>query len=262
MAKFVRNIVKIDEELCDGCGECVPSCAEGAIQIIDGKARLVADNLCDGLGDCLGTCPQGAITVEPREAESFDEAAVKAHLKATAEDSGAGATKPAQAPQAQIHAGGGCPGSAMRKLAMTGSATDAPTSQTATTPSRLGHWPVQLHLLPVAGDIWNDADLLVAADCVPFAMPDFHERLLNGKTVAVGCPKLDDISQYVEKLTTIFANNNIKSVTVAHMIVPCCTGIVMAVKQALAASGKKDMKLRDLVIDVTGSVVQDAVAAL
>jgi NAD-dependent dihydropyrimidine dehydrogenase PreA subunit len=239
----VRDIVKIDEEKCDGCGLCVPSCAEGAIEIIEGKARLVADNLCDGLGNCLGTCPRGAITIERRSADAFDAVST---------------------PEPQAC---GCPGAMARTLrpgrgSVGSAAADAPPAShpgsadraARDTPSCLGHWPVQLHLLPVRGSRWQDADLLIAADCVGFAMPDFHERLLDGRTLAVGCPKLDDLAAYIEKLTAVLRENDVKSVTVAHMEVPCCTGISAAVRRALAAAKKSDLLFRDLVVGVDGRI--------
>lgn len=242
MNRGARKIVLIDEEKCDGCGVCVPGCAEGAIQVIDGKARLVSENLCDGLGNCLGTCPRGAITIEERPADEFDEAAVAAHLTAIA------------SPPMPC----GCPGSQARILAPPARAAQ-PTDARA---SQLGHWPVQLHLVPTQGQIWQDADVLIAADCVGFAMPDFHERLLSGKTLAVGCPKLDDTAPYVQKLATIFAGNAIRSVTVALMEVPCCTGLVMVVQQALSLAKRTDIPMRDLVIGVDGSIKFDAQAAV
>jgi NAD-dependent dihydropyrimidine dehydrogenase PreA subunit len=241
-----RKIVKIDEDLCDGCGLCVPQCAEGAIKIIDGKARLIADNLCDGLGNCLGQCPKGAITIEERAAEDFDPQAVSEHL----EKQEPAASQPAgNSPEA-----GGCPGAALRKLQP---AQPKPTpAQDAQTdrPSQLGTWPVQLGLLPTGGDMWQNADVLIAADCVSTAMPDFHEKLLAGKTLAIGCPKLDDILGYAAKLEEIFTHNDIRSVTVAHMEVPCCNGIVMAVSQAISRSGKSDIKVKDITIGIDGTL--------
>ena len=210
-----RKIVRIDEEKCDGCGACVPDCAEGAIQVIEGKARLMAENLCDGLGNCLGSCPQGAITIEERPADEFDKAAVAEHMERLA------AEKSDPAPC-------GCPGAMLRKLEPDAAAEDVGPRR-----SRLGQWPVQLTLLPVTGDIWRDADVLIAADCVPFAMPDFHERLLDGKTLAVACPKLDDAGAYVQKLATVFASNSVKSITIARMEVPCCGGLEQIVQAAL-----------------------------
>jgi NAD-dependent dihydropyrimidine dehydrogenase PreA subunit len=190
MTTAVRKIVKIDADKCDGCGLCVPSCAEGAIRIIDGKARLVAENLCDGLGNCLGTCPKDAITIEERPAEAFsaDRDADASHAHAAAVT--------ALRPVPQVPAGG-CPGSMMRLLRPDGAAQPAggPAPADEQVPSALRHWPVQLVLLPESGPIWDDADVLLAADCVPVVMPDFHRRLLVGKTVAVACPKLDDRSE-------------------------------------------------------------------
>ena len=207
-----RNIVKIDEDLCDGCGLCVPSCAEGALQIIDGKARLVGDNLCDGLGACLGECPQGAITIDEREAEEFDEIAVHAHLKKL-EDTDLPC---------------GCPGSAMRNIAR----EEEPAVQAGPVKSELTHWPVQLMLIPPTAPFLKNADILIAADCVPFKVPDFHSRYLKGKALLVGCPKLDNLDFYRQKLKEIFTVAKPKSITVLRMEVPCCGGIVHAVQEA------------------------------
>lgn len=218
-----RKIVRIDEDKCDGCGVCVPDCAEGAIQLIDGKARLLADNLCDGLGNCLGACPQDAITIEERPADDFDEAVVKVHLEKLAEEQ----SEPMPC---------GCPGTMMRKLQAAAAEQDAE-APTGPRQSRLGQWPVQLTLLPVTGPIWQDAEVLLAADCVGFAMPDVHERLLGGKTLAVACPKLDDAGAYVQKLATIFASNSIKSIAIARMEVPCCGGLEQIVQAALEGAG-------------------------
>jgi len=230
MTKKMRKIVKIDEDKCDGCGICVPSCAEGAIQIIDGKAKLVAENLCDGIGNCLGECPRDAITIEDRPADEFDEQAVEVHLH-DQKLSSDGPTEKEKLPC-------GCPGTMMRKLSpapLAEASCSCPGEQADTNrPSQLSQFPIQLSLLPTGGQMWADANVVIAADCVGFVMPNFHEKFLAGgeKTLAVGCPKLDNISEYVEKLTTIFANNNIKSITVAHMEVPCCTGIAMEIGRA------------------------------
>ncbi len=245
MAKHMRKIVRIDEDKCDGCGLCVPDCAEGAIQIIDGKARLVAENLCDGLGNCLGACPQDAIVIEERPADEFDERSVQLHLAKKTH----AAEKPDELPC-------GCPGTMMRKL-NPASAGQLGACEGPSRPSRLGQWPVQLTLSPVGGDIWQDADVLIAADCVGFAMPDFHDRLLAGKTLAIACPKLDDVGPYVEKLASIFANNSIRSLTVAHMEVPCCGGIVAFVKEALQRSGRTDIPLLDVTVGISGSIVDE-----
>jgi len=236
--KATRKIVKIDEDKCDGCGLCVPDCAEGAIQVIDGKAKLLADNLCDGLGNCLGVCPRDAITIEERPADEFDEAAVAAARTA--------AVEPDPLPC-------GCPGTMARTLSPQ-AAENPPAGEQVARASQLSHWPVQLTLVPPSGAMWNDADVLIAADCVAFAMPDFHERLLSGRAVAVACPKLDDVGPYTDKLTRIFADNPIRSVTVAHMEVPCCTGIVVAAKTALENSGRTDIPFTDITVGIDGTV--------
>ena len=257
-----RDIVTIDEDKCDGCGLCVPSCAEGAIRIIDGKARLVGDNLCDGLGNCLGTCPNDAITIERRPAEAFDEAAVEAHKAQgephSAPDEAPGAADGSAKPQAAKPAAprGGCPGMLARKLIAPAEAAPAQAPRAGRAATQLTHWPVQLALLPARGDMWQDADVLIAADCVGFAVPDFHERLLAGKTLAVACPKLDDVQPYVEKLAQVFAANNVRSVTVAHMEVPCCTGIVHVVRTALRQAKREDIPVTDITIGLDGSILR------
>jgi len=242
MAKLVRKVVRIDEERCDGCGDCVPSCAEGAIALVDGKARLAADVLCDGLGACLGECPQGAISIEEREAAAFDEAAVARHL----------GRAPA-APHAPAPAG--CPGSTPRALPRRGLAV---VSEPAGPAARAGggalaHWPVQLRLVPAGAPFLAGADLLVAADCVPFAYPAFHADLLTGRAVVVGCPKLDDLPAYAEKLTSILRRpDGPVGVTVARMEVPCCAGIAAAVRHAAEHAGR-DVPVREVVVGVDGT---------
>lgn len=268
--KTTRKIVKIDEEKCNGCGLCVPSCAEGAIRIVDGKARLVADNLCDGLGNCLGECPMDAITIEEREAEEFDRDAVEQHLAAGGEndakdsaDAPHGAGCPGAAVRmlndaAAAKPSGGCPGTALRMLlGEQDDESEPPASDDADRPSRLRQWPTQLSLVPPTGPIWEDADVLIAADCVPTAMPDFHEKLLAGRTLAIACPKLDDTAPYVEKLARVFAENSVRSVTVAHMEVPCCTGIVGVVAEAIRRSGREDIDVRDVTVGIDGRVKED-----
>ena len=217
-----RNIVSIDEEKCDGCGLCVTACAEGAIRIIDGKAKLVSDTYCDGLGACLGECPQGAITIEEREADEFDPKAVEEHL---AKQNPEKTTSKEKLPC-------GCPGSSVRTL------KPAERDSTATTEERhsfstLSNWPVQIKLVPVQGPYFEGKKLLIAADCVPFSFADFHERFLRGKTLLVGCPKLDDAQFYLDKLSQIFAINDIKDIEVLYMEVPCCFGMVKIVEKAL-----------------------------
>lgn len=250
---MLRKIVEIDQDKCNGCGLCVPSCAEGAISIINGKAVLAADNLCDGLGACLGDCPLGAIRIIEREADAFDEAAVEDHLKdvgrphaARHQEALAQQSVPV-VPAPHSH-GGGCPGSRAMRLQRP-SAPSAPVDQ----PSTLGQWPVQLHLVPINAPYFQNADLLIAADCVPFAYGTFHRDFLAGKAVVVGCPKLDDNQAYLEKLTEIFRRNDLKSITVVKMEVPCCSGISMATRSAIKASGK-DIPLKEVTITIDGKV--------
>jgi Pyruvate/2-oxoacid:ferredoxin oxidoreductase delta subunit len=232
----LRNIVKIDEAKCTGCGLCVNACAEGAIQIINGKAKLVSDIYCDGLGACLGHCPEDAITIEQRDAAEFDEEATKAHL----------------AQQAKPASSFVCPGLAAHQLRD----NDAPDDVDAgAVPSQLSHWPVQLKLLSPTAPYFANADLLLVADCVPFAMGDFHRQCLKGHSVAVGCPKLDDAGFYVDKLADILRSNTVCSLTVVHMEVPCCSGLTRIAREASlrAATG---MPFEDVTIGLRGDVIR------
>jgi len=235
-----REIVKIDEEKCNGCGLCVPACAEGAIRIVDGKARLIAENLCDGLGACLGDCPMDAITIEQREAEGFDEEAVEKHL-ATEQNKPAAAAHPSHV--------GGCPSA---RLMTFGKEESSPArEEPGNRQSQLRQWPVQMHLVPPSAPFLKDADLLLAADCVPFAYADFHRDFLRDKALLIGCPKLDDGQAYLRKLTAILENNTIKSLTVMHMEVPCCSGLIAIARQAVAASGR-EVPLETIRIGIQG----------
>ncbi len=228
--KAKRNIVKIDREKCNGCGLCVSACAEGAIKMIDGKAELVSDNYCDGLGACLGECPQGAITIEEREADAFDEKAVHEHLKKE---------KIAMVKHETGKVPCSCPG--MKVMDFSEPKIENRKDRTAEIheeASELRQWPVQLHLVPPNAPYWDGANLLIAADCCAFAYASFHQKLLRGRRLVIACPKLDDTEGYVEKLAEIFSNNDIKSVLVAHMEVPCCGGLLKIVQQALELSGK------------------------
>lgn len=248
MAK--RKIVQIDEAKCTGCGLCIPNCAEGALQIINGKAKLITDKFCDGLGACLGHCPEDAITIIEREAEEFDEKAVEAHLhkqKVTTHVHQPG-------PQPEF---GGCPSSRVLQFQTPKPRAESGPKESAV--SELSQWPVQLKLVPVDAPYFKDADLLIAADCVPFAYPDFHRDFLKGKALVVGCPKLDDIQLYREKLTAIFKENPIKSVTVPFMEVPCCFGLVKATEDAIEASGK-DIPLKKVKIGIRGEIKPEAEA--
>jgi NAD-dependent dihydropyrimidine dehydrogenase PreA subunit len=238
---MIREIVEIDEAKCDGCGQCIPSCAEGALYLENGKVRLKADALCDGLGACLGECPQGALKVTRREAVEFDEALVEAeHARVAPRPPLSVARDPEPA---------GCPGSRPRMLAPAPAApreqarprlsvvSEAPPPIVPQGGSRLGQWPVQIHLVSPGAPYLRGADLLVAADCVPFAYAQFHEEFLAGRKVLVGCPKLDDLGAYLEKLTDLFRRAAPRSVTVVKMEVPCCHGIAAAARQALTRSG-------------------------
>jgi NAD-dependent dihydropyrimidine dehydrogenase PreA subunit len=255
---MIREVVKIDEGKCDGCGLCVPSCHEGAIKIVNGKARLVSDRLCDGLGACLGHCPQGAITIERREAVAFDEAAVAAHAEvAPVPVAAAPAVCPSSRPAA-LHGpgpGSGCPSSRFMQFGGTpgGVARTAPAGG-ASPSSELTHWPVKLRLLNPAAPVLQNASLLVAADCVPVAFPAFHSRLLRGHAVVIGCPKFDDMQSHVEKITEMIRQNDLAEIVVAHMEVPCCTALLMGVLEARRRSGKP-VPVVDMVIGTRGDVL-------
>jgi NAD-dependent dihydropyrimidine dehydrogenase PreA subunit len=285
MSKQIREIIIIDEDLCDGCGDCVPSCVEGAIQIIDGKAKLVADNLCDGIGNCLGTCPQGAITIEKREAENYDEKAVEKHLHSLETDQQPAKPEPlkmaSMAPSGThaTHAGHGvhtahgnhadpgahadhgespcgCPGSAMRSFDAASHPQQTESDTAAPLASTLSQWPIQIMLVPPTAPFLKGRELLLAADCVPFAHADFHRKFLKGKSLLVGCPKLDDVKFYREKLEEVFRQSGCTAVTVMIMEVPCCTGLSMIAQEALNASGA-DIVLNEIVIGLRGDVLRE-----
>jgi len=235
----LRKVVHIAEEKCNGCGACIPNCPEGALRIVDGKARLVSDRYCDGLGACLGICPEDAITVIEREAGEFDEQAVAAMQRAERQGG---------AHQA-VH-GTGCPGAPLVNLWQSEERAPAAEGRGA---SALSQWPVQLHLVPTNAPFLQGADLLLAADCVPFAMADSHGRLLRGRKLLIGCPKLDDSAFYAEKLADIFRQNEVKSLTVAHMEVPCCFGLMALARRAVAESGRP-VPVEEVIVSVRGEV--------
>lgn len=245
--KVMRKIIQIDEERCNGCGNCVLACAEGAIQIIDGKARVIADKYCDGLGACIGDCPEDALKIIEREADDFDEAAVEALLEQQKK------VKTIAEPTAC-----GCPSSSVKTFHMAkgtdcacaNKATSHPTGGT----SSLGHWPVQIKLVPAGAPFLKGADLLIAADCVPVAYPSFHADFLKGKAVMIGCPKFDDADAYVEKLSQVFAVSGIKSITSVIMEVPCCSALPMIVKKALAKSGTQ-IPFEEVVVSAQGKIL-------
>lgn len=274
---MLRKIITIEDDLCNGCGLCIPNCPEGALQIIDGKARLVSDLFCDGLGACIGNCPEGAMTVVEREAAPYDERKVMAnivkhgdntiaaHLEHLKDHGEMSLYREAVAyleesdikipekltDQVQIAAcarAGSIPQEIENE---TGPEADLPSGYKPA--SRLTHWPVQIKLLPVNAPCFQGADLLIAADCVPFAYPGFHEELLEGKVLLIGCPKLDDASFYMEKITEILKSNDISSITCVHMEVPCCFGLPMITHQAIESSGR-DIPFEDVTITVNGRI--------
>ncbi|MBL7084609.1 MAG: 4Fe-4S binding protein [Candidatus Omnitrophica bacterium] len=279
MAK--RKIIKINEKKCNGCGLCIPSCPEGALQIIDGKARLISDLFCDGLGACIGHCPEGAITIEERESGDYNEKKVmenivkqgknviKAHLEHIKGHNDEehlqeaidflkekGIEIPAfeeahSVEHSHPHGAFECPGSKVMEFAK--KADPAKKGKHAKGVSELRQWPVQIMLVPPQAPYFKDADLLVAADCVPFAYADFHQDLLRGKVLLIGCPKLDDAEFYKEKISQIFKQNNIKSVTCAHMEVPCCFGLVQIIKEALKSYGK-EIPFRKVILGIKGDI--------
>jgi len=246
-----REIVIIDEEKCDGCGLCIPACQEGALQVVNGKAKLLANNLCDGLGACLGHCPQDAIRIEQREAEEFDEAAVAAHLGQRKSDGDHDPSVASSSPEEREAPPCACPSGQFAQLERTESNGESAPSVER---SELTHWPVQLRLLPPSAPVLRNASLLLAADCVPVAFPGFHQNLLRGRAVAVACPKLDDPRGYQEKLAEMIRLNDLKDITVAHMQVPCCSGLVNMVTEARRASGKT-VPILELVISPGGELI-------
>jgi len=242
--KTMRNIIEINEDLCNGCGECVTTCAEGALQIIDGKARLVSEIYCDGLGACL-KCPQGALKITEREALPFDEHATEQYLKEkeTIAKQETAVSTPCGCPSSRLQMFGGSPCSDANR----------PAQQTSST-SALSHWPVQIRLVPPTAPFLKGADLLVAADCTPVAYPDFHSDFLKDKVIMLGCPKFDDADAYIQKFADIFRTADIKSVTVVVMEVPCCSKLPIIVERAMAIAGKQ-IPVEEVVISTRGYVL-------
>ncbi len=247
-----RRIIKIDEDKCNGCGLCASACHEGAIEVVDGKAKLVREHFCDGLGDCLPSCPMGAIHFEEREAPAYDEAAVKAAQKAKAAVP-AGQNGPAGQAARRAAPAGGCPGSALRQIRSDHGAGDAAPAA-APAVSRLGQWPCQIKLVPSSAPFFDGARLLIAADCTAYAYANFHEAFMRGKVTLIGCPKLDGVD-YTEKLAEIIQNNDIRSVTILRMEVPCCGGLQRAAEAALKASGKF-IPWQVVTISVDGTILE------
>lgn len=267
-----RKVVLIDENKCNGCGLCVPNCAEGAIQVIDGKAKLVADNLCDGLGACLGECPEGALTIVEREADAFDEKIVEKHLKALGREPapahgghhghGHHGDKHHGKHHGEGHAGHGdhhgrgfvCPSS---RAVTHERAPLAPGAAAGEVRSELGHWPVKLQLVGAGAPFFRGKELVVAADCAPVAFGDFHRRFLKGASVVIQCPKFGEQEFVIPKLAGIIAEGGITGLTVVRMEVPCCGGLSWAVQKAIEQSGRKDLPVREVVVGVRGDVVSE-----
>ena len=246
--KTNRNIIKIDEEKCDGCGLCVTSCAEGALTVIDGKARLVSDVYCDGLGACLGECPEGALSIEERDAAAFDEKQVQEHLAKTS-------GKPI-AHSSPVMPQQGCPGSAHMALERK-DAAGASAAPGAAQSSELTHWPVQLHLVNPAADFFRGQDVVLAADCVAYALGDFHQRFLRGKSLAIACPKLDEgQDEYVEKIRRLADEARINTLTVVIMQVPCCRGLMQTVQAGLQKA-KRKVPLKAVIVGIRGEILSE-----
>ena len=243
--KVIRKIIKIDDELCDGCGNCVVGCAEGALKVIDGKARVIAEKFCDGLGACIGECPTGALEIVEREADEFDEAAVETHLFE-------GPKK--QTPPTFEHR---CPSADLKVFP---AAADCPSANqpiqiASGTTSTLSHWPIQIRLIPPTAPFLKNADLLVLADCGAVTLSRLQEDFVRGRVVMMGCPKFDDTKDYQERFRQIFVANAIESITVVRIEVPCCSGLPMLVKQALVES-RKNIPLKEVVVSARGQILE------
>ena len=260
----VRNIITIDEEKCNGCGDCITGCAEGALQLVDGKARLVKEQYCDGFGDCIGECPTGALKIEQRESEEFDEAATAEHVrKEGGEDAvkrmmAAGAAHDAGAAPARQPPPGGCPGTRMRFAEKTDAAAEAPVSGVETghvLQSDLQQWPVQIHLVSPGAPFFSNKELVVLSTCAPTASADVHWRFIRGRGIAVGCPKLDRTEGYAEKLGAILQDATIPKVIVVRMEVPCCGGLTAIVKDAVGISGRTDLVAEEVTVSLSGDII-------
>lgn len=247
--KQVRKIIQIDEELCDGCGLCVPDCAEGSLKIIDGKARLVADKLCDGLGACLGSCPTGALKIIEREADEFDEEAVEAFL----------AAEKNKAPEQEKNMACGCPSTNLQSFPQMSSCQSAniPTAMPAQSAdsSMLTHWPVQIRLVPPGAPFLQNANLLIAADCTAVAARSFQEKYLEGRTVMMGCPKFDDGEMYVQRFVDILQQCNLNSITILIMEVPCCSAMNVILRRAIDQA-KVSVPVEQVTISVRGEEIE------
>lgn len=254
-----RQVIHIDETLCNGCGNCILGCSEGALQLVAGKAKLVKEDFCDGFGDCIGSCPTGALTIEEREAEAFDEAAVKANLLATQGIEAVWRMEEAQQRHQAQRAASllhfGCPGSRVREITRPESAAPIATEPgQSNRPSQLSQWPVQIHLVPPTAPFFRGKELVVMSTCGPLALADSHERYLQGRSVVVGCPKLDNTTPYAGKLAAILSDRSIPKVIVVRMEVPCCGGLTMIVQEAVERSGRNDIFVQEDVLGIDGEI--------
>jgi Pyruvate/2-oxoacid:ferredoxin oxidoreductase delta subunit len=253
-----RKIIKIDEELCNGCGQCVTACAEAALEIVDGKARLVRDLYCDGLGACLSGCPTGALEIIQREAEDFDEHAALARAGELGRPAPAAPVHAAPAATPQGDTPRGCPGAAMRTFKPLGAAAGASPCACSgdAADNDLAHWPVQVRLVPADAPFLRGADLVVAADCAPVALRDFHDRFVQGRAILIGCPKFDGDADYAGRFADLFARSGVRSVTVLRMEVPCCAGLPAMVREGLRMSNRADIPYAELVVGRQGGLRQ------
>lgn len=265
-----RKIIEIDDTRCNGCGNCITGCAEGALQLMDGKAKLVKEQFCDGFGDCIGTCPTGALTIVEREADEFDEEATKQHLLHT---QGGAAVQRMEAANAAHEPGrppldppsGGCPGTRMRMPAVNAAsamATPPGSGPRQAISSELRQWPVQLHLVQPGAPFFKQRELLVCSTCAPIASADVHWRYLRGRSVVVACPKLDRTDGYVEKLAQILAEPSIPRVVILRMEVPCCGGLTRIVQAAAAQSGRSDLEVCEVIVETAGDIPAATSAAV
>ena len=261
-----RQIITIDEEKCNGCGICTDACAEGALKLVDGKAKLVKEEFCDGFGDCLGECPTGALKIETLESNEFDPVATKKHVQVERGQDGvrqleAAARAHEQKEHAAAHAAGGCPGSRMRTMKKEPEGASAPAPANTAMPSQairseLEQWPVQIHLVQPGAPFFKNRELVVLSTCSPIASADVHWRFIRGRGVVVGCPKLDDTEGYAEKLGAILAEPSIPKVIVVRMEVPCCGGLTAIVKEAVGLSGRKNLEAEEVVVGLEGEIKQ------
>ena len=254
-----REIIRINEDLCDGCGNCIVGCSEGALQLVDGKAKLVKEDFCDGFGDCVGTCPTGALIIEERETVPFDEDGVKEHLLQTQGSEAVWRMEEAQKKHTQkdedVHTHSGCPGAQMRVMEKQGNKQHVNSvNNIQVNQSELQQWPVQIHLVPSGAPFFKNKELVIMSTCAPLASADVHWRYLRGRSVVVGCPKLDDTQGYAAKIGEVLKDQTIPKVIIARMEVPCCGGLTMIIQEAVESSGRDDIIVEENIIGIDGEI--------